>query len=363
MDKLQTARNIINRVDKEMAQLFCQRMEASKLVAEYKAEHGLAIYDAKRENDVISKNSAMVTNDEIRAYYINFLNFTMKLSRQYQHMLMKGMKVAYSGVEGAFAHIAAGRIFTDANLIAYDNFDMAYAAVADGECDCAVLPIENSYAGEVGNVMDLIFDGNLYVNGVYDLEITQNLLAVPGAKLSDIQRVISHPQALGQCEVYIKEHGFEEIQAVNTAKAAQAVAQGNDKTIAAIASRETAQLYNLNVLDHDINESNFNTTRFAVLSRSENTHNADYSNHFLLLFTVSHEAGALAKAISVIGEYGYNMRLLRSRPIKNHSEWQYYFFVEAEGNINNDTGKQMLQELEKYCSQLKIGGSYVGGKI
>lgn len=362
MDKLQEARLIINNVDKEMAELFCKRMEASRLVAEYKQEHGLPIYDAAREDAVISRNSALIEKDDIRAYYVNFLKSTMKLSRQYQHLLMNGMKIAYSGVEGAFAHIASGRIFPDGNLISYSNFESAYNAVVAGECDCAVLPIENSYAGEVGQVMDLMFSGALYVNGIYDLEITQNLLGTPDAKLSDVRMVISHPQALGQCETYIREHGFDEIHAVNTAKAAQKVATDGDKSIAAIASRETAELYNLKVLDHDINESNFNTTRFAVFSRAENTNISGEDNNFLLLFTVSHEAGALAKAISVIGEYGYNMRLLRSRPVKD-SVWQYYFYVEAEGNVNTENGAQMLKALQQYCQQLKVAGNYNGGKI
>ena len=148
----------------------------------------------------------------------------------------------------------------------------------------------------------------------------------------------------------------------NTAKAAQKVASDGNKHIAAIASRETAELYNLKVLDHDINQSNFNTTRFAVFSRADNTTSNSSENSFLLLFTVSHEAGALAKAINVIGNYGYNMRVLRSRPVKD-STWQYYFYVEAEGNINNENGEKMLEQLRQYCQQLKIAGSYVCGKI
>lgn len=362
MDKLQKARLMINDIDKEMAELFCKRMEASRMVAEYKQEHGLPIYDAVREEAVIARNSALVEKDNIRAYYVNFLKSTMKLSRQYQHLLMKGMKIAYSGVEGAFAHIASGRIFPDGNLISYPTFEAAYNAVVAGECDCAVLPVENSYAGEVGQVMDLMFGGSLYVNGIYDLEISQNLLGTSDAVLSDIRRVISHPQALDQCRAYIQDKGFEEMQAVNTARAAQSVAEGGDKTTAAIASRETADLYNLKVLDHDINESNFNTTRFAVLSRAENTDIADDNNSFLLLFTVSHQAGALAKAINVIGEYGYNMRLLRSRPVKNEV-WQYYFYLEAEGNINTPKGKEMTEKLKQFCHQLKIAGNFNGGKI
>lgn len=356
MDKLQKAREIINEVDEKMAELFVMRMEAARLVAEHKQEHGLQVFDAHREAQVIENNSKRITDDEIRSYYINFLKATMKLSRQYQHKLISGMKVAYSGVEGAFAHIAAGKIFPDGHKVPYGDFETAYNAVVAGDCDCVVLPIENSYAGEVGQVLDLMYKGSLYINGVYDLGISQNLLGIKGATLADIKEVISHQQALMQCNDFIREHGLEQIQATNTAVAAQKVAEGKDKSVAAIASKETAELYGLSIIARDINESNFNITRFAVFSRAENMDKAP-ENNFLLLFTVSHVAGALAKAINVIGEYGFNMKVLRSRPVKD-SNWQYYFYVEAEGNVNSTEGQKMLLELKKYCEQLKIVGNY-----
>lgn len=356
MDKLQKARTMINEIDSQMAELFVKRMEAAKLVAEHKQEHGLPIFDAGREAQVIENNSKLIVEDDIRSYYINFLKSTMKLSRQYQHKLISGMKVAYSGVEGAFAHIAAGKIFPDGHKIPFADFESAYNAVVSGDCDCAVLPIENSYAGEVGQVLDLMYKGSLYINGVYDLGVSQNLMGVKGATLLDIREVISHQQALTQCYDFIKEHGLEPIQATNTAIAAQKVAQMNDKSVAAIASKETADLYGLDIIQKDINESNFNTTRFAVFSRAENTDKA-LGNNFLLLFTVSHVAGALAKAINVIGDHGFNMKVLRSRPVKD-SNWQYYFYVEAEGNINGTEGRDMLEELKEYCEQLKVVGNY-----
>lgn len=356
MDKLQKAREMINDIDAKMAELFIQRMEASRLVAEHKQDHGLPIFDAVREAEVIKKNSQRVENEEIRSYYVNFLRSTMKLSRQFQHKLISGMKVAYSGVEGAFAHIAAGKIFPDGHKIPHSDFETAYNAVVTGDCDCAVLPIENSYAGEVGQVLDLMYKGSLYINGVYDLEVSQNLLGVKGATLADVRTVISHQQALMQCSEFIKENGLEQLQAVNTAIAAQKVAEANDKSIAAIASKETADIYGLGIIEKDINEQSFNTTRFAVFSRAENKVEAD-GNNFLLLFTVSHIAGALAKAISVIGDHGFNMKVLRSRPVKD-SSWQYYFYVEAEGNVNGNEGQEMLAELKKYCDELKVVGNY-----
>ena len=356
MDKLEKARKIINEVDKEMADLFSKRMEAVRLVAEHKAEHGLPILDTGREEAVVEKNSAYISDTELRSYYISFIRSTMDISKQYQHRLVEGMKIAYSGVEGAFAHIAAKKIFPDGQYVSYGDFIKAYKSVENGECDCCVLPIENSYAGEVGQVTDLIFGGSLYVNGVYDLKICHNLLGVPGAQLSDIKTVISHPQALSQCEGYISFHGFEQVKDKNTARAAKAVADAGRKDTAAIASDETARLYGLDILDYGINESSGNTTRFAVLTRSESKVS---DGKFIMMFTVSNEAGALAKAVNIIGEHGFNMQALHSRPYKEES-WQYYFYVEAEGDPYSENGSNMLSKLGEHCDKIKIAGTYKG---
>jgi len=357
MDKLEQAREIINSVDREIAGLFCRRMDAVRMVAEYKKERGLPIFDAGREALLLAKNAEYVDDDELKAYYISFQKHTMEVSKTYQRRLIEGVKIAYSGVEGAFAHIASGRIFPDGQSVPYEDFQAAYQSVVDGECECAVLPIENSYAGEVGQVMDLMFSGSLYVNGVYDLPVTHNLLGVPGSTPDTITAVISHPQALKQCGEYIKARGYEVIQATNTAIAAQSVAEKGDIHTAAIASAETAELYGLRVLDHDINESSENTTRFAVFSRVPNHSIGGRDKKFLLLFTVNNVAGALAKAISIIGEHGFNMRALRSRPLKELA-WQYYFYVEAEGDENSEAGKKMLAALDEYCDMLKVVGGY-----
>ena len=360
MDKLQKAREIINQADKEMAKLFCMRMEAAKLVSEYKQEHGLPIFDAKREEEVIERNSLLVEDEELRAFYVNYIKSLMDISKNYQHKLLEGARIAYSGVEGAFAYIAAKRIFPDGNLKSYDSFEAAYNSVVCGECDSAVLPIENSYAGEVAQVTDLIFEGSLFVTGIYDLPVTHNLLGVPGAEISDIKTVISHPQAISQCMEYIRKKDFFPEQATNTAVAAQKVAHAGNKSLAAIASTETAKLYNLKILDHHINTSKTNTTRFAVFSRAEITDKT--YNDFMLLFTVNNEAGALAKAVSVIGKYGFNMKALRSRPLKN-SNREYYFYVEAEGEISSKLGELMLSELSEFCDTIKIAGRYSGETV
>ena len=354
-NKLEQARKIINDVDAQMAELFVKRMRAAEMVYEYKKEYGLPILDQKREEQLIASNAEKIDDDIIRGYYIDYLKNLMSLSRDYQYRMQNGLKVAYSGVEGAFAHIAAGRIFPGCERISFRDFQTAYDAVVNGNCDVAVLPIENSYAGEVGQTMDLIFSGNLYINGIYELEIHQNLLGVPGAAVEDIKKVTSHPQALGQCHDYIAFRGFDTEEATNTAVAAKLVAERQDKSYGAIASRETAELYGLKVLEANINKSGENTTRFAVLSKV--MANSPALCNSVLMFTVKNEAGSLAKAISIIGRYGYNMTALRSRPLKKHS-WQYYFYIEIDGTINNDTGADMMEQLGQVCDQLKIAGTF-----
>ena len=353
--KLEQARKIINEVDSQMAKLFAKRMRAAEMVFEYKKEFGLPILDQKREEAVIEKNSALIDDDVIKGYYIDYIKNMMSVSRAYQYRLQNGLKVAYSGVEGAFAHIAAGRIFPDSNRVSYRDFKSAYDSVVNGESDVAVLPIENSYAGEVGQTIDLIFSGGLFINGIYELEIHQNLLGVQGASVDDIKKVTSHPQALSQCHDYIKNRGFETEEANNTAIAARTVAEMNDKTLGAIASVETAEIYGLKVLESNVNKSGENTTRFAVLSRVPAT-TPEMSNS-VLMFTVKNEAGSLANALSIIGKYGYNMTALRSRPLKKHS-WQYYFYIEIDGTTNTEKGEKMLSELNKECDKLKVVGSF-----
>lgn len=356
MTDLERARQIINETDVEMARLFERRMEAARLVADYKKAHGLPVDDLTREAELLKRNAQLITDEEYRAYYVNFLQYVIGLSKKLQHRLLDGMRVAYSGVEGAFANIAAERIFPDALTEGFRDFKAAYDAVVNGECDCALLPVENSHNGDVGQVLDLAFFGPLFVTGVYEIDVVQNLLAVPGATLADVRQVISHPQALGQCAAYIREHGFEAVEEVNTAVAARKVAEWGRRDVAAIGSEEAGRKFGLVKLEGHINESGSNTTRFAVFSRAERAH-SPADKHFIMLFTVKNAAGSLGRAMSIIGEYGFNLRALKSRPTKE-LVWDYYFYAEGEGDIHGGQGQAMLRELKKCCSHLKILGSF-----
>lgn len=356
MTELDKARQTINEVDKQMAELFKTRMDAVKAVAEYKRTHGLQVTDNAREAEVIRRNSKMVEDETLKSYYVDFLQHNMDISKNYQHRILEGMRVAFSGVEGAFANIAANKVFPDAIAVPHPDFKSAYDSVVNGDCDAVILPIENSFNGDVGQVMDLAFFGSLYINGVYDISVVQNLLAVKGTTMDEVKTVISHPQALGQCASYIRKHGFETVEAVNTAVAAKQVAESGRHDIAAIGSDEAAVKFGLKKLEAHINESNNNTTRFAVFSRSAKTPSSADSN-FIMLFTVTNEAGSLGKAISIIGENGFNLRALKSRPTKELI-WSYYFYAEGEGNIHSEAGKKMISELKEKCSNIRVLGSY-----
>ena len=356
MSDLQEARKRINEIDAQMAHLFEERMDAVAKVADYKLKRGLPVYDKDREKEVLDKNTAYLTKDEYQPYYTLFQQSVMDVSKNYQRQMLDGLHIAYSGVEGAYAHIVTRRVFPQGKSVSYPNFEAAYRAVEQGECDCLVLPIENSFAGQVGDNIDLIFEGTLYITGIYELPIQHNLLGVKGARAEDIQSVISHEQALEQCTTYIEEHNLDCQTCRNTAVAAKTVAKKEDKTLGAIASKETAELYGLDILAEKINDSNLNTTRFAVLSRKKNDKQR-IQGHFVMMFTVSHQAGALAKAIDIIGRYGFNMEAIKSRALKGKL-WQYYFYTEIEGNPYGKSGAKMVEDLQEYCDYVRIIGTF-----
>ena len=278
MNELEEARLAIDAIDREMARLFEERMEAAKKVALYKKKTGMPIFDAAREEAILSRGTERVKDEALRGYYKNYLHAVMDLSKVYQARLIDGMHVAFSGVPGAFAEIAAKRIFPQGSPVGFGNFEEAYRAVEEGRCDAAVLPLENSTNGDVGTVMDLAFFGSLAINGIYDIQIEQNLLAKKDATLADIKTVISHPQALGQSAGFIKEKGFMTREVENTALAAKIVAESEDNSLAAIGSTEAAAHFGLQVLCPHVHDKGGNTTRFAVFAPTSKAQGAGATN-------------------------------------------------------------------------------------
>ena len=360
MNQLEEQRREINEIDMEMAKLFERRMKACESVANYKMSHALPVLDVAREAEVIALGAERVKDSVLREYYVSFLKDVMKTSRAYQTRLLQGMRVTYSGVEGAFGHLAARKAFQNAQFEASSGFAEAYAAVENGIYDCAVLPIENSYAGDVSTVMDLMFSGSLYVNRIIELYVSHNLLAKKNVAIDKIRTVVSHPQALEQCAEFIQQYGWKTISYSNTALAAKYIAEQEDDSLAAIASLETAEIFSLDVLAKGIHSAKNNTTRFAVFSRVQHLpaeNDREGHKHFMLMFTTKNEAGALVQPLNILGAHNFNMRTVRSRPMKQPA-WSYYFFVEAEGNINTENGRNMLCELSAVCNRLKLVGAY-----
>ncbi len=270
----------------------------------------------------------------------------------------KQKKIAYCGIKGAWAYIAADKLFPAEKLVSYPSFAKAYESVENQETDFAVLPVENSFAGDVNQVFDLMFHGCLKISNKQELRISQTLLGVKGTKLSDIKTVVSHPQAIDQCMEYIQKHGFEIQTASNTAVAANLVSETNDKTLAAIGSEETAKLYNLDIIEKAINSNDQNTTRFLVFSKEEPETVVTENVISIVMFTVKNIPGSLAKAVSAFGDSGYNMRSLKSHPVKN-IPWQYYFYVEVEGTLKNSQGAGLLEKLNHVCIDVVSPGYYI----
>lgn len=353
MTESEQTRATLTGIDRELLRLFEQRMQAVAGIAAYRQERGLPARNA----DAAPESPGAVSDPEIAEYAPLFLQRLSELSARYQTRLQSGMRIAYCGAEGAFAFLAAGRLFSGSQRQGYPDFSKAYTSVESGECDCAVLPLENSSAGEVGAVLDLLYSGSLYVNRVAAFPVRHCLLANPGTRLSDIRTVLSHPQALMQCAGFLNALNAEAQEAANTALAAKTVRESGDPSLAAIASEEAAAHFGLTVLRGDISDRADNATRFAVLSRVPNRDIAKENPHFLLFFTVPDRAGALVQALNILGVHGYNLCRLRSRPMKGLT-WHYYFYVEAEGDPQTTDGQAMLRELNTLCGSLKLVGVF-----
>ena len=354
MDQLQQARAQIDEIDAKMAALFEQRMQAVGQVAQYKARTGKQVFDPAREALVLEKNTARVQNPELQPYYREFLKKALAVSRAYQHVLIGQDVAAYQGVEGAWSHIALRQLFPFAKAQAYSTWNEVVEAVERGDAYCGVLPFENSNAGDVSAVLDLLYaHPGLKVARMCDLPIRQDLLALPGVQLSEIKTVISHQQALAQSGPFLKLHHFATKAWGNTADAARYVAEQGDQTLAAIASAETAKLYGLQILAEGVNEDGDNTTRFIVISREKPT----AGNRFSLLFTVDNKPGKLAEVIQVIGASGFNMESIKSRPMP-HVPFEYYFYVELVGDPTADETGALLQQLDRTCRTVRLLGVY-----
>ena len=253
------------------------------------------------------------------------------------------------------------RLFPFARQTACTTWGEVFDAVQSGDAQFGVLPFENSNAGDVSTVLDLLYTHpDIIISRMCDLPIRQDLLAVPGATLQTIRTVVSHPQALAQSSVFVQQHGFKTGTWGNTADAARHVAELKDPTVAAIASAETAGLYGLQILCAGINADGDNTTRFIVIERSpEPPVMTGQGQRLALLFTARHKPGQLAAALDRIGAGGFNMECIKSRPLP-HVPFEYYFYVQlvCPADSSGAACQQLLDTLTSVCSTLRLLGAF-----
>lgn len=329
-------------------------MEAVVEVAKWKKENSLPVFDESREKQVIEKSRERITNPQLRDDYALWIQNLMDLSKKRQYELLNKNTIAYCGVKGAFAHTASERLFPQARLQGYGSFDEVFQAVCDHRASYGVIPLENTRSGMVGEVLDALMEYPVYIVQAADLKIEQCLVGLPEAQLTDIRWVYSKDQALWQSKKFLDALQVETIPYPNTAMAAQFVASQNDISKAAIAARESADLYGLKVLAENIEQDSSNTTRFLVISTRENEQGGTHSS---LLFSLSSTVGSLAKAINVISAFGLNMDVLQSRPRKGHP-FEYFFYLQTDGSIPQESLKACLSSLKQVCSSLRWLGSY-----
>lgn len=351
MNQLENARIKINECDQQIAQWFEKRMHAVEDVIAYKKENGLPIFDEKREQEVIERNLKLIEDEKLKPYFKTYLNETMKISKNYQQALLHQGMYGYQGSEGAFAQLALKQCFPQGKQHSYATFEASVLGLLNHEVEKIVLPFENSTTGEVGEVLDLLFKYDVVIEGFVDLEVHHHLMACADANVHTIKKVFSHHQALSQCEDTLQSFDWQLVPYVNTASAAKYVSSCQDPTLAAIASMDCAETYGLKVLMKDIQPANDNTTRFAIVSQ----HLKNKSDTVCCMFTVDHRSGQLAKMIQIIADYGFNMSNIRSRALKDTS-WQYFFYVEILGNIQDEKMQKMLKACEQASECFKVIG-------
>ena len=374
MDLLE-CRNKLDVIDKQIVKLFEERMDICGKVAETKIASGKAVYDAEREKQKLDAVSAMADSEFNQVAVRELFSQMMSISRKYQYSILaehgramklgferldklpvEGVRVVHQGVEGAYSHAAAIQYFgKDAEIYHVARFEDAMKEVQLGNADYAVMPIENSSAGAVIDMYDLLTRYDNYIVAETFLPVNHALLGVPGAKLSDVKTVFSHPQALMQCSTFLTETGLKQISVENTAVAAKRVVEEGDKSQAAIASEIAGQLYGLELLKPSIQNNQGNTTRFVILANRK-VYQKD-AGKISICFELPHTSGSLYNMLGNFIFNHVNMMMIESRPIPGRN-WEYRFFVDIEGNLQDAGVKNALRGIGAEAQNFKILGNY-----
>lgn len=382
MDELLELRNKIDKLDKELLSLFLERMEVCGKVADYKRKVGKPVLDPVREKQVLENKMSMLQNDDMKNEVYDFFNSIMTISRVRQSKLLADTEnrihsadvlelncpvkenptVVYFGSEGAYSEEAAIGFFgEDSDRFYAAKFSEVCTALIEGRADYAVLPIENSSTGTISEVADLLLANKLYIVGEIYVPIRHCLMAVNGARTENIKTVYSHEQGFLQCSEYLKKLGnAEHKEYYSTALSAKMVAESGDDSKAAIAAKRTAELYGLNILAEGINNSNGNTTRFAVISRMP--HIDENCDKISVMFTLKHESGALAGVLDAFARGGLNLLKLESRPIPdrtvNGKPFEYRFYADYTGCLLDKNVTSITDTAVEETQDFRILGNY-----
>lgn len=375
MDLLEL-RGRIDEIDQQIVALYEKRMEVSKQVAEYKIETGKRVFDKAREEEKIQKVKSLTHNDFNSHGIEELFEQIMCMSRKLQYQLIsehgglnklpfikvdcletQKARVVFQGAEGAYSQAAMHQYFGDQiDSFHVDTFRDAMMAINEGSADFAVLPIENSTAGMVSEIYDLLVEFENYIVGEQIIKIEHCLMAVPGTELSDIKTVYSHPQSLMQSARFLNNHpDWRQISMQNNAFAARKVADEKDKTQAAIASEYAAKLYGLEILKKGVNQSDTNSTRFIIVTNQKIF--LKDAKKVSICFEVAHESGSLYHMLSHFIYNNLNMNRIESRPIENRN-WEYRFFIDFDGNLSDSAVKNALRGLREEARNMKILGNY-----
>ncbi len=366
----------IDEIDSQLVKLFEDRMEVSAQIADYKISTGKKVFDRQREKEKIEAVKSL-THSEFNSIGVEELfSQLMSMSRKLQYAklasqgaslrlpfiqidsLDKGnCRVCYQGAEGAYSELATKKFFgDDVNCFHVDSFRDAFGALEDGSADYAVLPIENSTAGIVSEIYDLLTEYENYIVGEQIIEIRHCLLGLPGAQISDIKTVYSHPQSLMQSARFLADHSsIKQVSMKNNAFAARKVADDKDKTQGAIASANAADVYGLEILQEGINQAESNSTRFIVVT-NQKVYLKD-AKKISLCLEIPHEAGSLYHIMSHFIYNNLNMTKIESRPIEDRN-WEYRFFIDFDGNLEDSAVKNALRGLREEAKMMKILGNY-----
>ncbi len=370
-------REEINEVDEEMVALFKKRMAIAASVAQYKKEKGLPVLDAARERALLGRISDMA-GEEFDGYARTLYHTMLDVSRAYQYTkinsessvyseIEKALKntpdifpprarVACQGVEGAYSQIAAEKLFELPEISFYKSFDNVFSAIESGECRYGVLPIENSTAGSVKKVYELMLAHNFHIVRSVRIKIDHNLLAKKGTRLENIREVISHEQAINQCSSFLRSLKDVKITvAPNTAIAAQTVAESGRDDIAALSSRFCAELYSLENLAPSVQDMGNNHTRFICIAKEPEIYPG--ADKLTLMLVTPNKPGALYNVLSCFNALGVNMTKLESCPIPER-DFESMFYFDFTVSVYSDTLERLLCELEARGERYRLLGAY-----